>query len=381
MTTTTSDRATREQGTIEPLARPSTLLAMAVVTCSSFGWNVIVGAGPRSLVFAFGLAYLVVGTLGWAASERRGPRAVGWWLAGLTTLTCVALWASHLAVFLVAMPVIGLAAIYGGVRGGTLVSAVFLAVAAAFLVVAGATPVQVYAGSTGFLPGAVFVVVLAQLVVRERSARAQLRRYAAQVEELAVAAERNRIAREIHDSVGHYLTVVHVQLEAARALVGKDPGGAEACLGRAQALARDGLAELRRSVSMLRTTTGDERPFAVALTALVGDSRGEGLDATLAIRGTPRPLPPAVEFALYRAAQEALTNAVRHAQAGHVTCTLRYDDADVSVRIEDDGIGAVSTDGGLGLVGLRERIALVGGVVAIDPRPGRGFVVEARVPT
>lgn len=365
----------------EPFARPSMALAMALVVVSSFGWNVIVASGPRVPLALCGVVYLFASTIGWIWAERRGVRALAAWLASLLVLALVALRISDRGVFLVAMPLIGFAVLYGSMRWGIAIAAVFFVFIASEEALAGADLTQIYINSTGFIPSAVFVIVAALLLVRERDARVQVRRYAAEVEDLATTRERNRIAREIHDSVGHYLTVVNVQIEAARALVAANPSGSNECLARAQQFARDGLAELRRSVSMLRSSAVEQRPFGVALAALVEDSRNQGFDTTLEVRGTPRPLTPAIEFTLFRAAQEALTNVTRHAQGSRACCTLRYDDRDVSLRVSDDGVGAVKPDGGFGLIGMRERAALVGGTVDIQTAAGRGFAVEVRVPT
>ncbi|HEY5944976.1 MAG TPA: histidine kinase dimerization/phosphoacceptor domain-containing protein, partial [Kofleriaceae bacterium] len=237
----------------EPFARASTALAMATVVISSFGWNVIIGAGPRVPLALIGVVFLIASTLGWVWCERRGIGALATLLAALVALALAGLWISQLGVFLIVFPLIGLAVIYGSKWWGIALTVLFLAFAAFVSAHAGGTPIQIYSSSTGFLPGALFVIVLGVIVVRERAAHQQVRRYAAQVEELATTRERNRIARDIHDSVGHYLTVVHVQIEAARATVASDPAASNECLVRAQEFARDGLTELRRSVSILRT--------------------------------------------------------------------------------------------------------------------------------
>lgn len=364
---------------IERFARPVTALAMAVVVISVFGWSVLMVPATRLEMTLLGTAYLFVSTLGWLWAEPRGGRALLLWHAVMLLLSVVALWITYLSAFLLAFPLIGFPAIYGGMRWGIVMTLFFLAFAIACNVYWGFTAIDVYARSTGFLPGAVFVVVTGRLIGREREARAQIRRYAAQVEELATTRERNRIARDIHDSVGHYLTVVNVQIEAARAIVAKDPAASSQCLVRAQDFARDGLAELRRSVSMLRGT--EQRPFGLALAELVADSKSRGLETELVVHGEKRALTPAVEFTLFRAAQEAFTNVTRHASATRVDCTLRYEPREVSIRITDDGVGAASTDGGFGLVGLRERAQLLGGSATITTATGRGFTIEVRVPT
>jgi signal transduction histidine kinase len=232
-----------------------------------------------------------------------------------------------------------------------------------------------------FLPASAFVITFSRLVLRERHARQQLRRYAAQVEQLAVAGERNRIAREIHDTVGHYLTVVHVQIEAARAVLSANAAGAQECLARAEDLVRDGLAELRRSVTMLRGQAVAERPFGLALSSLVEECRSGGLSTTLTIKGTPRLIAPAIEFTLFRAAQEALTNVRRHASAKQAQLTLRYEAAEVCLRVQDDGVGSAAPQGGFGLTGVRERAELVGGLVDVRSGVGQGFILEVRIPT
>jgi signal transduction histidine kinase len=349
---------------IERFARPSTAIGMVVMICSSMGWSVIRNGDTRLAMLAVGIPFTLIATIGWLWAEPRGPRTLAVWLAVLSALSLVALYISNLGMMIMAMPMIGLAVIYFGIAWGVVATCVLVVFNAVVAMSWGLEPVRIYEVSTGFVSGAVFSIIIGRLIVRERDSRQQLRRYATEVEELATTRERNRIAREIHDSVGHYLTVVNVQIEAARATNSAEH------LDRAQELARQGLAELRRSVAMLRAN--EQRPLVVALQALVED---------LVIDGTPRPLTPAVEFTLFRAAQEAITNVTRHASATRTTCTLRYRTDDVVLVVADDGVGAVSTDGGFGLVGLRERALLVGGSVDIATAPGRGFALEVCIPT
>lgn len=347
---------------IERFARPSTAMGMFVMICSSMGWTVIRNADARPAMLAVGIPFTLLATLGWIWAEGRGPRVLAGWLATFSALVLVALYISDLGNLIMVMPMIGLAVIYFGVAWGVVATCVVLVFNIAMAMSWGVDAIRVYEISTGFLSGAVFAIIIGRLIVSEREAHRQVRRYAAEVEELATTRERNRIAREIHDSVGHYLTVVNVQIEAARAT--KSPEH----LDRAQEHAREGLAALRKSVAMLRT--GEQRPLVAALRELT----------ELTVVGAPRPLTPAVEFTLFRAAQEALTNVARHASATAASCTLRYGERDVTLTVADDGVGAVSTDGGFGLVGMRERAHLVGGTVDIATAPGRGFTIEVRVP-
>lgn len=215
-------------------------------------------------------------------------------------------------------------------------------------------------------------------------ANRKLREYAVQVEELAAARERNRLAREIHDTLGHYLTVVNVQLEAARAVGGRDPLGARQALDKAQSLTQEGLQEIRRSVAALRSSPLDNKSLAEALRQLVEESRSTGLAAGLQVRGQPRTLAPQAELTLYRAGQEGLTNIRKHAQAKSADMVLDFQSPDrVRLILTDDGVGAAN-DGAapacFGLLGLRERAQLLGGRVSVRTAPRAGFALEVEVP-
>ena len=200
-------------------------------------------------------------------------------------------------------------------------------------------------GSITFLPGIVFTVIFTAIAVRAEQARDEvarlaaelgvanrkLREYAAQVEELATTQERNRLAREIHDSLGHYLTVINVQLEAARAVLEHDRPRALDALQKAQSLTKEGLAEVRRSVATLRASPTDTQPLPQAVAALVADSRAAGITTELAVVGTPRRLAPQAELTLYRAAQEGLTNIRKYAHASRADLLLDYRTAECAV--------------------------------------------------
>lgn len=247
--------------------------------------------------------------------------------------------------------------------------------------------------------GTLFVVVFTQVALNERRARDEverlavelsganqkLREYAAQVEELATARERNRLAREIHDSLGHYLTVINVQLEAARAVSGSDPSRAADALSKAQSLAREGLADVRRSVAALRASPMESRPLPEAVSALAEECRAAGIRTDFSVNGEPRPLAPQAELTLYRAAQEGLTNIRKHAHASHAEVSLDYIDADcVRLTVKDNGVGSLAAghnaDGGFGLIGVRERAQLLGGQVRIQTEMGQGFALEVELP-
>ena len=226
----------------------------------------------------------------------------------------------------------------------------------------------------------VFVVVYVGVAAREREARQHVEQLSAEVARLAAANERTRLAREIHDTLGHYLTVIHVQLEAARALVHAEPDRGLTAINRAQALAKDGLTAVRQSVKALREDTRVDG-IAEQLAALVDASRDDTLRATFASAGVARPIGAAVALALHRTALEALTNVRRHAAASRVSMVLTYrDEGRVHLRVEDDGRGAETLTGGFGLVGIRERAEQLGGTVHYRSAPGQGFTLDVELP-
>jgi signal transduction histidine kinase len=211
------------------------------------------------------------------------------------------------------------------------------------------------------------------------AANEQLRAQAAQMEELATTRERNRVAREIHDGVGHYLTVVKTQLDAAVALMPHQPDRAIEAVTKAAKLAGDALDDVRRSVGALRTEQA-RPPLPVALHALTQEA---GLPVTVRVAGEARPLPPNIEHALFRSAQEGLTNIRKHAAASAAEVALDFRPAGrVTLAVTDNGRGqrgAVAT-GCFGLVGIRERIEVLGGRVESGNRPEGGFALTIEVP-
>nr|HMN58971.1 sensor histidine kinase [Anaerolinea sp.] len=244
------------------------------------------------------------------------------------------------------------------------------------------------AWSMPFLAAVLFVALFTQAMVSEADARLELaranqklREYAAQVEELAVVQERNRLAREIHDGLGHYLTAINIQLKAAQAMFTQDPPASATALQNAQTLTGEALSDVRRSISSLRADPSTSRPLAETLGLLLAEARAADLRADLTVSGEPRPLGQQVEFTLYRVAQESLTNVRKHAQAGHVQLRLAYLDRAVCLSVEDDGVGADDSSGGFGLVGLRERVELVNGSLNVTTAPHRGFKLEVQIPT
>jgi signal transduction histidine kinase len=203
----------------------------------------------------------------------------------------------------------------------------------------------------------------ARLAAELRSANALLELQADQVAVLAVEQERNRLAREIHDAVGHSLTVVGVQLEAAEALIPQSPERALDSIRKAQRASREGLAEIRSSVSSLRARRQEERSLAESLTSLITGAERPGLKLTLQQSGKSRTLPSLVEISLYRCAQEGITNACRHAGASEISVHLDFtSETSVVLSVADNGRGfSAIPENSHGLQGLRQRAALLKG--------------------
>lgn len=238
-----------------------------------------------------------------------------------------------------------------------------------------------------FLSAIVFVAVFTQVTVEEQKARRELvvvnqklREYAAQIEELAVVQERNRLAREIHDGLGHYLTAINIQLKAAQAMNAQDPKLAGEALNNAQTLTQEALTDVRRSISALRADPTTSRPLAETLSRLLAEIRTTGIRAELEVEGTPQPLAPQIEFTLYRAVQEGLTNVRKHAHASWVDLRLSYSEHAVQVTLTDNGVGSDEPSGGFGLLGLQERVQLVGGTLRLTTARGEGFKIEVSIP-
>ena len=249
----------------------------------------------------------------------------------------------------------------------------------------------------GISSGVVFVGIFTHVLAQAERARVQmqqmaqrldglnqqLREYAVQAEELATTKERNRLAREIHDSLGHYLTVINVQLEAARAVLDSDRDAAYKALEKAQSLAKDGLSEVRRSVAALRASPMQDRPLPSAIEGLLEECRAAGIQSEMHVSGEVRELPAQTEHALYRVAQEGLTNVRRHARASSVKVKLDYEvDGGIALIISDNGVGVdlENLEEGFGLFGLRERVHMLNGRVNLQSAEPKGSSLEVFIP-
>ncbi|WP_436788214.1 sensor histidine kinase [Yinghuangia sp. YIM S10712] len=216
----------------------------------------------------------------------------------------------------------------------------------------------------------------------------------------ALAEERGRIARELHDVVAHHVSVMTVQASAAQRTIARNPDRAREAMAAVEQTGRAALVEMRRLVGILRGNEEEAggtvqlneghnapQPGLDALEVLVQQVREAGVPVELSIEGVPTELPPGIDLAAYRIIQEALTNTLKHAGPAGSRVLLRYRHDELLVRVADDGRGAAANldardDGrtGHGLLGMRERVALYGGRLYAGPRAGGGFEVLARIP-
>ncbi|GGY56913.1 sensor histidine kinase [Streptomyces anulatus] len=229
--------------------------------------------------------------------------------------------------------------------------------------------------------------------LEERAARLEREREAQS--KVAVAAERARIARELHDVVAHNVSVMVVQADGAAYVMDAAPDQAKQALETISSTGRQALAEMRRLLGVLRTGDAPEsgeyvpQPDVEQIEDLVAQVRQTGLTVDFKVEGTPRPLPSGVELTAYRVVQEALTNTRKHGgpDAGASVRLVYFDDG-LGLLIEDDGRGAAHElyeDGGAdgaghGMIGMRERVGMVGGTLDAGPRPGGGFRISALLP-
>ena len=346
---------------------------------------------------SFGVLYLL---LGLKASVIFDRVPAGWAEAGFFSVECALLLGIGLLLdtrgtWLIGVPLVGFA-VEQLARGQRW--AVYVALCASLVL-----PLGLRHGSwAGTLLSSVtvgtaivFVAVFAQMRLNEQQAReraeqlmaelekanVQLAAYATQAEELAMTQERNRLAREIHDNLGHTLTIVNVQIEAAKVVMDSDPTRALDAMNKAQELTQKGLTRVRESVAALRESPVSNRPLAEAIASLVKEAQSTGLVTELKVAGEPQALENKVALALYRAAQEGLTNVCRHARASRVDVLLDFQTSEVRLEVRDNGVGAAETTGGFGLLGIRERVQLLGGRLEISTGVGKGFCLAASVPT
>ena len=244
-----------------------------------------------------------------------------------------------------------------------------------------------------FIPILFGICWLAGFVVRGQGERTQAAEHRASqaereretVARIAVAEERARIARELHDIVAHAVSVMVLQVGAVRHKLPDARAEDSEALRSVEQTGRAALTEMRRLLAVMRRE-GDEvelapQPGLDGLSSLVNEVGRAGLPVELHVEGTPFPLPQGIDLSAYRIVQEGLTNALKHARASHAEVTVRYAPDEVRIEVRDDGTGVIAPDGnGHGLIGIRERVKLYGGEMATDTTRTGGFTLSTRLP-
>jgi signal transduction histidine kinase len=305
--------------------------------------------------------------------HRRGPLRLGI-LVGLATIVLAVVNVPPL------LPVGGLVFLYtiaaDGQRRARWIGAVGAAVGVAISVVVPGEDLTVarYLGAAYVAAYALGTGVRAHRL--QLAAAAERERRLEQLEEAAADRERTRIARDLHDIVTHSVGIMVVQAEAGGLAVRADPPRAEETFATIADTGRAAIAQLRRSLGVLRADR-QPPPGIAAIGDLVAGVRGA--DVVLAVQGESRPVAGDVDMAAYRVVQEALTNVVRHAPGSRVEVNLRWSADELSINIADNGGKVAATSPGFGLVGMRERVLACGGTLKAGPGPG-GFAVAATLP-
>jgi signal transduction histidine kinase len=248
-------------------------------------------------------------------------------------------------------------------------------------------------GAAAGLAWLVAVIAASEGWRARRERLAQTRAAREEAERRRGSEERLRIAQELHDVLGHHISLINVQAGVALYLMDDDPEQARSALAAIKQSSRELLHEMRATLGVLRGV--DEHPphqpvpGLARLDSLVAETRAAGLPVTVEIRGPRRDLPASVDLAAYRIVQEALTNTRKHAGPAQARVVVRYDEHGLTVQVDDDGRGTGSpgsdggriAGGGNGLPGMRERAQALGGTIAAGPRPEGGFHIRAFLPT
>ena len=354
--------------------------------------EVVVGRdSPDAPTLWFALPALAIAVLPIFARRRfafAGPAAYWLLAAGISLVNWWLLPSAH-SMFIVGMAV---AFLLGNLRNDFQAAAGLAVVAAGAVLVVYEIPDHSTAELV-FVPMEFAISWLAGFAVRERAAKAEAaEERAARAERereaaarVAVAEERARIARELHDIVAHAVSVMVLQVGAVRHKLPDALAEDRDALSGVERAGRTALTEMRRLLGAMRND-GDEaelspQPGLDGVESLVEEIGRAGLPVRLHVDGDPFPLPRAIELSAYRILQEGLTNALKHARATRADVTVRYQPHELQLEVRDDGIGSATSDGlGHGLVGIRERVKIYGGEMSAGTENGGGFVLSTRLP-
>ena len=348
------------------------------------------GAPATSLWFSIPALAVLVSPL---FLRRRFPFAApaAYWLlaAGLSYVDGL------LIPFIGSLGVVGLASAFllGNLRDDRQAGIGLAVVLGSILMVVANIPGDQTASVLVFVPLRFVATWVAGYALRERSLQAEAaesRAAAAEREReaaarIAVAEERARIARELHDVVAHAVSVMVLQIGAVRHKLPAALDDDREALGRVEQAGRTALVEMRRLLGAMRREGDDlelaPQPGLESMDSLLEDVRGAGLPVSLHVEGEPFTLPRALDLSAYRIVQEGLTNALKHARATRADVTLSYGDDELQIEVRDNGRGLAATDGlGHGLIGIGERVKIYGGEMTTGTANGGGFVLSTRLP-
>jgi signal transduction histidine kinase len=334
------------------------------------------------------VAVTVLGLLAWRRFPFLAPAAL-WLLAAAVTFVDGRLIVSTQAVFIAGLAAAFLLGNQRDANHGRIGLAIVL----------GASAIIVYndpkhsAGELVFTPILFALGWLVGFALRERAAQAEAAEARASQAEreretaarIAVAEERARIARELHDIVAHAVSVMVLQVGAVRHRLPDELADDRDALRDVERTGRAALTEMRRLLGAMRGDREDleltPQPGLGSLEPLLDEIRRAGLAVELRVEGNPVPLPNAIDLSAYRIVQEGLTNALKHANANHADVLVCYRHDELQIDVRDDGHGPSTSDGlGHGLVGIRERVKLYGGQMNAGAANGRGFILSTRLP-
>jgi len=243
--------------------------------------------------------------------------------------------------------------------------------------------------------GQVFILIFTLMALTERKARIKqenlsielgeanrhLSEYAQQVKELTLTQERNRLAREIHDGLGHSLTTINMQIKAAEAMIDLDNQKALHMMADAEEMSTQALVDVRNSVYALRVDEKESGSLEERIRKLISSTNVKGIDIGFTIEGERRSVTPQVDLTLFRACQEGINNAIKYSNADTLTITLTFlDSNEIKLVISDNGSGAEEIQSGFGLIGIRERVRLLNGKVEVTTASGLGFTITILLP-
>ena len=320
-------------------------------------------------------------------------------VTNLLTLAAFAFTGASEIVFLLFMQVAQFASIFGVWPEGAIYSAISLGIALGILKGYGMSISDLIQVAAEFLAGMLFILVFVLLEHRSalatqraegllkdlQAANAALKAAHQNEKELAIAEERMRLARDIHDGLGHHLTVLSIQLQAAEKLVERNPQAAAEALRVSRGEVQAALQEVRHSVGVMRQPSAESQPLVEMIASLVHDfDQHTGLQSNFDCSGTPIELSPFAEQTLFRTVQESLTNIQKHARGvKHIRVKLAYSVESIHLVVSDDGQpqeGIASAQSGFGLKGLRERVDQLGGEFCCGPDSSNGFQVDVNIP-